>query len=290
MEPKSRIQLCCSVFAMFVAGAVLAQPARDFSAVEIQVHELAPNLYYLEGTGGNIGVSVGDDGVVMVDDQFAELTDKIVAAIGSITDADIRFVINTHVHGDHVGGNANLAGLGVTVMAHDNVRLRLTQGGAPAAARPVLTYADSVTLQLNDMVIEIVKVPAAHTDGDSYIYFRNLNVLHLGDVFRTTGYGVIDTNNGGSAKGTIQALQVALDMAGPDTVILPGHGGVSNRGDVQEFLDMTIEVERRISDLVEQGMTLEQVLAAQPTQDLDERWGDPQRFLTGMYNSIKDAM
>ena len=240
--------------------------------------------------GGNIGVSLGDNGVVLVDDQFAPLTDKIVAAVESISDADIRFVINTHVHGDHVGGNENLAARGVSVIAHDNVRLRLTQASSPIAARPVLTFPDSAMIQLDDEVIEIVKVPPAHTDGDSYIFFRNSDVLHLGDVFRTTGYGFIDTNNGGSAAGTIAALQLAIELAGPDTIILPGHGMLSNADDVREFMDVIIEVEQRISALIEQEMTLEQVLAAQPTADLDERWGDPERFLTGLYNSIASGM
>ncbi|WP_428099120.1 MBL fold metallo-hydrolase [Candidatus Rariloculus sp.] len=285
MKPGISIQMLLAVVAVLASSAALAQND-DFDSVEIIPHHVRGNVYYLEGRGGNIGVSLGENGVVLVDDQFAPLTDKIVAAVESISDADIRFVINTHVHGDHVGGNENLAARGVSVIAHDNVRLRLTQASSPIAARPVLTFPDSAMIQLDDEVIEIIKVPPAHTDGDSYVFFRNSDVLHLGDVFRTTGYGFIDTNNGGSAAGTIAALQLAIDLAGPDTIILPGHGMLSNADDVREFMDVIIEVEQRVSALIEQEMTLEQVLAAQPTADLDERWGDPERFLTGLYNSI----
>lgn len=289
MKSGNSLLMLLPVIAVLAPGAVSAQ-GDDFDSVEIVPHPVRGSVYYLEGRGGNIGVSLGDSGAVLVDDQFAPLTDRIVAAVASIGGDDIRYVINTHVHGDHIGGNANLAALGVSVIAHDNVRLRLTQGGSEVAARPVLTYPDTATIQLDDEVIDIIKVPPAHTDGDSYIFFRTSDVLHLGDVFRTTGYGFIDTNNGGSAGGTIAALQMAIDLAGPDTIILPGHGVLSDAGDVQEFVDVIIEVQGRVSELIDQGMTLEQVLAAQPTADLDERWGDPERFLTGLYNSIAGGM
>ena len=285
MKPLSSIGVLFPLIAVLAPGAALAQDD-DFASVEIVPHHVRGSVYFLEGRGGNVGVSLGDSGVVLVDDQFAPLTEKIVAAVASLSDADIRFVINTHVHGDHVGGNANLAARGVSVIAHDNVRLRMSQAGSEVAARPVLTYPETATIQLDDEVIDIIKVPPAHTDGDSYIYFRSSDVLHLGDVFRTTGYGFIDTSNGGSAAGTIEALQMAIDLAGPDTIILPGHGVLSDAGDVQEFVDVIIDVQGRVSELIEQGMTLEQVLAAAPTADLDERWGDPERFLTGLYNSI----
>lgn len=285
-------KLCLAVAAAVAAGTAGAQD--DFASVEISVHEVADGIHYLEGRGGNIGLSVGDDGVVMVDDQFAPLTDKILAAIGALSDADILFVINTHVHPDHTGGNENLGSMGIPIIAHDNVRARMVEGirggpPSPAAALPVVTYGDTATLHFNGEEIRIVKVPPAHTDGDSYIHFVNANVLHLGDVFRTTGYPVIDVDNGGTAEGTLAALDAALDMAGPGTKILPGHGELSDRGDVQEFRDMIAEVHERVSDLVEQGMTLEQVVAARPTEDLDARWGDPERFLTGLYQSISNG-
>jgi cyclase len=293
MKIYSRTQLGVTVVAALAAGGAAAQ-GEDFSAVEIVPHHLAGNVHYLEGRGGNIGVLIGEDGVVMVDDQFAPLTEKIVAAIGALTDEDIRFVINTHVHPDHTGGNENLGGMGIAIIAHDNVLVRLMQGirggpPAPEAAWPVVTYGDGINMHLNGEDIAVVKVPPAHTDGDSFIHFKTANILHLGDVFRTGAFPVIDVANGGSARGTIEALQMAITMAEPDTIILPGHGTPSTRDDVQEFLDMVIDVEARVSDLVEQGMTLEQVMAAMPTAAYDDAGlGSPERFLTGLYESLQN--
>jgi cyclase len=274
----------------FTAQAAVAQN-QDFSSVEIKVHAVADHIYYLEGRGGNIGLSVGDDGIIMVDDQFAPLTDKIVAAIRTLSQGDIRFLVNTHVHGDHTGGNENFAKMGVPIVAHANVRTRLAQGESPspAAALPILTYADTVTLHLNGESVRVVKLPPAHTDGDSMIEFTGSNVIHLGDVFRTTGYPIIDVGNGGSAKGTLDALAVVIDAAGPDTKLIPGHGEVSTREDVREFRDMVQQVYDRVSSMIRQGMTLEQIVAAKPTAEWDERLGDPQRFLQGLYQSIQQG-
>jgi glyoxylase-like metal-dependent hydrolase (beta-lactamase superfamily II) len=277
-------------------GAALAQAQppptaqQDFSTVHIVAHALAGDVHYLEGRGGNIGVLVGSDGVVIVDDQFAPLTEKIVAAIGTLTDEDVRLVINTHVHPDHMGGNANFAGLGASIIAHDNVRVRMTQGirggpPEPVAAWPIVTYPDKLALHVNGEDIEVVKVPPAHTDGDSFIYFKNANVLHLGDVFRTGAFPVIDTQNGGTAQGTVEALEMAIAMAGPDTIVLPGHGVPSRRADVQEFLDVLLDVRQRVAALVNQGMTLEQVIAATPAAAYTDL-GSPDRFLTGLYESL----
>lgn len=291
MKSKKLPALAAAVVMISGASAALAQND-DFSSVQIVTHHLTGNIHYLEGRGGNIGVSVGDDGVVMIDSQFAPLTEKIVAAIRELSDGDIRFLINTHVHPDHTGGNENLGGLGVAIVANDNVRVRMTQGirggpPAPVAARPILTYGDALNMHLNGENIQIVKLPPAHTDGDSLIYFATSNVLHLGDVFRTGAFPVIDTDNGGTAKGTIEALRMALDVAGPDTMILPGHGMVSTRADVQEFLAMVEDVTARVSALVAQGMTVEQVLAADPTAAyVDSGRGDPERFLRGLYTSL----
>ncbi|HLF12917.1 MAG TPA: MBL fold metallo-hydrolase [Gammaproteobacteria bacterium] len=278
-----------------LAQAALGQGQVDFSAVQIKVHHVNGNVYYLEGQGGNVGLLVGNDGVIMIDDQFAPLTEKLVAAIRTLSDKPIRFVINTHIHGDHTGGNENLGKMGIAIMAHDNVAVRLAagvNGGAPApvAARPVFTYSDAVALHLNGENLSVMKVPAAHTDGDSYIRFEGANVIHLGDVFRTTGYPVVDANNGGTVKGTLEALQIAIDMAGPDTKLIPGHGVVSDRDDMIEFRDMIIDVQKRVSDLIRQGMTVEQVVAAKPTADLDARWGSPERFLPGFYQALKGEM
>jgi cyclase len=286
---KSKLWLALSL--SLGLGAV-AQAQQDFSAVEVQVHEVAGNFYYLQGAGGNVGVLIGDDGVFMVDDQFAPLSDKLVAAIRTISDGPIRFLVNTHIHGDHNGGNENFAALGVTIMAHDNVRARMANGESPRAmeGRPILTYGDAVNLHFNGEDVALIKVPAAHTDGDTIVHFPGADVIHAGDVFRTTGYPGVDAGNGGTVGGTLQALQMIIDMAGPNTQIVPGHGVPASRDDVIEFRDMVAEVQRRISDLIEQGMTVEQVVAANATADLDERWGSFERFLPGFYQALKDEM
>lgn len=285
---KTMVVSCLGI--MVAAGAAYGQND-DFAAVEVTAHQVAANVYYLAGRGGNIGVAVGDDGIVMIDTQFAPLTDKIMAAIRTISDAEVRLVINTHVHPDHTGGNQNLRGLGLPIAAHDNVRVRMAKGlngGAPAPvdALPVVTYPDSIQLHFNGDTIRVFKVPPAHTDGDSFIHFESADVMHLGDVFRTTGYPVIDANNGGTAQGTLDALQMVIDSAGPNTKLVPGHGDVSTVEDVREFRDMIAEVTNRVSALVADGMSLEQVLAAKPTSDLDARWGSPDRFLSGLYQSL----
>jgi glyoxylase-like metal-dependent hydrolase (beta-lactamase superfamily II) len=268
------------------------------------VHKGAGNVNYLEGSGGNVGVLVGDDGVLMIDDQFAPLSEKLVAAMKTLSNKPIRMLINTHVHGDHTGGNENFGKMGIDIIAHDNVRVRLARGvngGAPspAVALPILTYGDTVTLHLNGETITIGKLPPAHTDGDSYIHFANANVIHVGDVFRTTGYPGVDGGNGGTVKGTIDALQRIVDMAGPDTKIIPGHGVVSTRADVVAFRANTIEAQRRFTELIKQGMTVEQVVAANPTADLATKFatsGPPPdemattRFLTTFYNALKSEL
>src|SRR5690606_8014898 len=211
----------------------------DYSTAEIIPHEVRGSVYYLQGAGGNIGLSVGDDGIVMIDDQFAPLTDRILATIREIDDGEIRFLINTHMHGDHTGGNENLGRMGIEILARDEVRVRMREM-APDIALPVLTYSEDITIHLNGEEVMAISVPPAHTDGDSYIYFTTSDVLHMGDVFRTTGYPYIDTANGGTLQGTIEALAYGIGMAGPHTIIIPGHGEPSTRADVMEFRDMIL--------------------------------------------------
>lgn len=278
------------LLAALVASVCLAvTPAlaqeRDFSAVEIIPHHVAGSVYYLEGAGGNIGLSVGEDGVVMIDDQFAPLTDKIVAAIGEINDGDIRFVINTHVHGDHTGGNENLGRMGVLILARDEVRVRLSES-VSGDALPVLTFSESVTIHLNGEEVHAFAVPPAHTDGDSYVHFKGSDVIHAGDIFRTVGYPFIDLNNGGTLAGLVDSLDLLIELAGPDTKIIPGHGVVSGEGAVMEVRDMVTDVAGRVESLVGRGMNYEQVVAAKPTADYDERYGDPERFLSAVYAEL----
>ncbi|HUF76181.1 MAG TPA: MBL fold metallo-hydrolase [Longimicrobiales bacterium] len=260
---------------------------QNFDNVQIRTHEVAGSVYYLEGQGGNIGLLVGEDGVVMIDDQFAPLTDRILAAIRELNDGEIRFLINTHVHGDHTGGNENLGRMGILILARDEVRVRLAAAERPDEALPVLTFKDAITIHVNGEEVRAFPVPPAHTDGDAYIHFVGSDVLHLGDVFRTTGFPYIDLANGGTLQGTLDALAIAIGMAGPSTRIIPGHGGVSTREDVMEFRDMILDVVARVRPMVERGMTYEQVAAANPTAAYSDRgWGDPERFLRGVYSEL----
>jgi cyclase len=297
---QSKLALCSAPIALFAVGSVFGQQ-QDFSAIQIRTNQIAANLYYLDGqggnAGGNVGVLVGDDGVLVIDDQFAPLSEKLLTSIKALSNKPIRMLVNTHVHGDHTGGNENFGKLGLAIIAHDNVRVRLAKGvnGAapsPPVALPVITYGETMSLHLNGETITIGKLPPAHTDGDSYIHFAKADVIHAGDVFRTTGYPGVDGGNGGTVKGTIEALQALVDIAGPNTKILPGHG-------VARFRANTIEAQRRITDLIKQGMTLEQVLAANPTADLAPKFitTGPQpdkattdRFLTAFYNAVKSEL
>ena len=262
-----------------------AQQNVDWDAVEISTHHVAGTVHYLAGQGGNIGLSIGDDGVVMIDDQFGPLTDRIVEAIRGISNGNIRFLINTHVHGDHTGGNENMGRMGVDIVARERVRLRLAES-LPAVALPVLTYSEPVTIHLNGEDVHLIPVPPAHTDGDTFIHFPASDVLHLGDVFRTVAFPVIDRNNGGTLDGTIEALGIAAGMAGPDTMIVPGHGVVSSRADVIEFRDMVIDVKAKVSALVAEGASYDDVVAAGPTAEYEAKWGDPERFLTAVYAEL----
>ena len=289
MKTSSRARLAVSlafsaVAALTVAAGLGAQP--DFSEVEISTHHVAGTVHYLAGRGGNIGLSIGDEGVVMIDDQFAPLSDRIHAAVEGISNGDIRFLINTHVHGDHTGGNANFAAMGVPILAQDRVRSRLA-ANRPPEALPVLTYSEDVTIHLNGEEVHVIPMPPGHTDGDSIIHFVDSDVIHTGDMFRTVAFPVIDRGNGGTLSGTIDSLGILAGMAGPDTKILPGHGVVSGRADVIEFRDMVITVGGRVEELVAGGAgSYDEVAAADPTAGFNDKWGDPNRFLTAVYEEI----
>jgi cyclase len=279
---------CLKSLVLFLSSLALASSVfaqQDFSSVEIIPRHVAGSVYYLEGRGGNIGLSIGEDGIIMIDDQFAPLTEKIVAAIRSLSDGEIRFLINTHVHGDHTGGNENLGNMGVLILARDEIRVRLAQQ-APAAALPVLTYSDAITIHLNGEEVYAFPVPPAHTDGDTFIHFKDSDVVHTGDVFRTTAFPVIDTSNGGTLKGTLEALGRLIGIAGPNTKILPGHGVVSNREDVIGFRDMVLDVSGQVEELLARDMSYQQVAAVDPTAGYNAQYGDPDRFLRALYTEL----
>jgi glyoxylase-like metal-dependent hydrolase (beta-lactamase superfamily II) len=260
----------------------------QFEGVELSIEPVAGNVHMIQrpGGGGNVGVSVGPDGVLLVDSLFAPLSDRLVDAVRQVTSGEIRFLVNTHIHPDHIGGNAPLAEQGVLIFAHDNTRLRFLSdlhsayvggrfGPPPAVgARPVVTYNDEIRFHLNGEDIRAFLAPPAHTDGDSFVYFPESDVLHLGDVFRTTSYPIIDLYNGGTLAGTIDALELALEIAGPETKVIPGHGlSVVGRDEVRGFLDMILDVRGKVLQLIENQVNLEGVLRAQPAESYDAIWG-----------------
>ena len=261
-------------FGLAATGAQAQQ--RNFDDVEIVTHQVSDTVYMLAGAGGNIGASVGPDGIFLIDDQYAPLTDKILAALARISDQDVRFLINTHIHPDHVGGNENLGRLGVTIVGHDSIRSRLAGESryppAPPIALPVITFKDRVTFHLNGEAAHAIKLPNGHTDGDTIVHFTGSDVIHTGDMFRTTSFPVIDTRHGGTYRGTLQALDQVIALAGAATKIIPGHGGVTDRAMVQTFRAMVATIGHRVQALIDDGQSLEQVVAAQVTADYDERW------------------
>ncbi|MCH8307709.1 MAG: MBL fold metallo-hydrolase [Proteobacteria bacterium] len=251
--------------------------AQTFDEVEINVYPVAGQVYYIEGRGGNIGLFVGADGVFLVDDQFAPLTDKIVAAIRPLSDKPVRFIVNTHLHPDHTGGNENFGKMGALIFGHDNVRHQM-EISAYTQEPPLITYSQDVSFHINGETVHVFKTPDAHTNGDSYIYFKGSNVIHAGDVYRTTSYPYIDINNGGSFLGTIKALELLVDVSDDDTKIIPGHGVISGTGEVQAFLDMLLVIRDRVKVSIKAGMSLEETQAAGLTKEYDERWESGRRI------------
>jgi len=250
---------------LLVAGVVLAQ--QDFSRVEIKVTKVSGNVYMLEGSGGNIGACVGSDGILLVDDQFAPLAPKIKAALKQLSDKPIRYVVNTHFHGDHAGGNAEFSAES-TIIAHENVRKRLQEGGTvggsavqPAAkeALPVITFNDRATVHINGEDVRAIHFPHGHTDGDSVIFFPQSNVLHMGDDFVTYGFPFVDTKSGGTVSGMIAGVEKALALAPADVKIIPGHGPLSTVADARKFVDMLKETRGLVADAVKQGKTPDQM-------------------------------
>lgn len=255
------------VVSLWWCTAVTAPAQQDFSKVEIKVTKVAGSVYMIEGAGGNIAVSVGEDGIVMVDDQFAPLAPRIREALKGLTDKPIRFLLNTHFHGDHTGGNAWF-GAEATIIAQENVRKRLPQGGtvagneakpSPKAGLPVVTFNDRATVHLNGEDIRAIHFPHGHTDGDSVIFFPQSNVVHMGDDFVRYGFPFVDARSGGSVDGMIAGCEKVLGMVPADVKIIPGHGALSTPDDVRTFVQMLKDTRAVVAQAAAQGKTADQM-------------------------------
>lgn len=271
---KKRINLAAALL-LLNADAALAQD--DWGAVEMIVHPVAGSVSYIEGRGGNIGLFHGDDGVFLIDDQFAPLTDKIVAAVRTVSQEPIRFLVNTHMHPDHTGGNENFGEMGTVIFGHDNVREQMITAGYDEEP-PLITFGKDVSFHINGETVHVFKTPDAHTNGDVYIKFESSNVIHTGDVYRTTSYPYIDTANGGSFLGTIRAYDLLIERADADTKIIPGHGVESGVEDVRAFRDMMLVIRDRVAAAIRDGRSLEEAQAAGLTAEYDERWDSGRRI------------
>jgi glyoxylase-like metal-dependent hydrolase (beta-lactamase superfamily II) len=294
--------IVASALALLLAAPLAAQD--DIARAPLSIQPVTAGIYMLTGPGGNIGISAGRDGIFLVDDQYAPVTDRIRAEIAKVDSAPIRFVLNTHWHSDHTGGNENLGRAGVLIVAQDNVRRRMTREQfiaafnakvppAPAGALPVVTFTDSITFHLNGDSIVVSHVADAHTDGDALVYFAKADVLHTGDTFFNGAYPFIDVSTGGSVDGMIRAADVMLRVAGERTKIIPGHGPLATRADLAAFRAMLLVARDTIAPMVRAGRTLAEIQAAKPTAALDAKWGagfmKPEQFVAVVVESYAAA-
>ena len=287
-----------------LAGTISVASAQGrFDDVEIKTTQVTEGVYMLEGAGGNIGLSVGTDGAFVIDDQFAPLSDKIMAAIDAVSDNPVEFVLNTHWHGDHTGGNEALGESGAHIIAHDNVRTRLKEGltrssgnvtpPAPDAALPVLTFSHSMSFYWNGHDIAIWHPKNAHTDGDAIVHFKDIKVVHMGDVFFNGGYPFIDLESGGDLSGYIATHEKVLTKIDDDTKIIPGHGALASKADLQKTVDMLKQVRSRVQAMIDEGMSADDIVAADPLKDLNDTWGkgfiNGERMTRTAYASLTSA-
>ena len=288
-----------ALIALLLPAAVAAAQT-NYDTIQVRAQLLSRNVYVLTGAGGNIGLSVGDDAAFLVDDQFAPLTPKILAAIAAITPKPVRFVVNTHWHFDHTGGNENLGRAGALVLSSANARKRLSTGGliehlrrteppAPPGALPVVTITDSVTLHLNGDEIVAFQVAPAHTDGDVVVHFTKANVVHMGDAYVTPRYPFIDLSSGGNVNGSIAVADRVLSVCNAETKIIPGHGPVSDCAALKKWRDMLYTIRERVRTAMQAGKTLDEIKAAKPTAEFDaSNRGSiqPDDFVAFVYRSL----
>jgi len=298
MQARWSQSLYFLVFA-FLSPASFAQA--DYTKVQIKTEKLSATTYMLTGAGGNLGVSVGKDAVFVVDDQFAPLTPKIKAAIAKLSRKPVKFVLNTHWHFDHTGGNENFGKAGALIVAHENVRKRMSSEQlieflgmpikpSPDQALPIVTFTTDVTFHLNGDEVHVFHVANAHTDGDAIVQFRKSNVIHLGDVFFNKLYPFIDTSSGGTIDGMIAAADTVLALANDDTKLIPGHGPLATKDDLRNYRDMLSTIAGRVKTQIKDGKTLGDIIASKPTVEFDEAWGKgfirPNKFVEMLWRNL----
>jgi glyoxylase-like metal-dependent hydrolase (beta-lactamase superfamily II) len=293
MERSVRVGLVLAIVPM----GLLESQEPDWDAVEIRTVQVSSGLYMLMGRGGNIGLSVGSDGAFLIDDQFAPLTDKIQAAVSAVTSEPVRFVFNTHWHGDHTGGNENFGKVGALIVAHDNVRRRLDpaqfrdlvgrSNQAPPDALPVITFSEEMNFYWNGEHLHVFHLEHAHTDGDAVVVFANADAVHMGDTFFNGRYPFVDVQSGGAVQGLIAIADKVLEMSRPSTKIIPGHGDLAGPSELTAYRDMLVATRDRVQALIDEGNSEDQVVEAAPTADLDATWGqNPERFVRAVYQSL----
>lgn len=290
------------ILALFALSAAPVAAQQDFSKVEVKAEQLAPGVAVLFGAGGNIGVSYGEDGTILIDDQFAPLTEKVQTAVTGVGATPVKFLINTHWHGDHSGGNENFGKAGAVIMAHDNVRVRMASDqmtgfgevkASPKAALPVITYADGLKLHLNGEEVRVISMPPAHTDGDSIVHWTKSNVVHMGDLFfNKMSFPFVDRSSGGDVRGVITAATKVLEMTDENTKIIPGHGAVATRAELKAYRNMVNEIVGKIEAAVKAGKTLDDVKTMKPTDGYGVNpsgFISADRFIEMVYGTFKPA-
>ena len=295
-----RVLMTCAI-ALLVAAPAMAQGQQDFSKVQITTTRISNNFVALDGQGGRIGVLYGPDGIFMVDSQFAPLSEKIMAAIRAVSDQKIKFLVNTHVHGDHTGGNENFGKAGATIIARPMLKQRLLKpnapangpapASAPAAAIPGYVIDERTRMTMDGETIDLIPLPVAHTDGDTAVKFVKNDVLMTGDVFRSVGFPNIDRASSGSLKGMLAAFDTLIAAAGPKTKVLPGHGPITNRAGLIAHKRMTLALRDRVAKMIAEGKTQEQIVAAKVTNPYEKQTGNAagtgDRFVGQLYAELK---
>ncbi len=296
--------ILATLFSLLIcADSQLALAQLSPDTTQIRASAVRNGLHMFMGAGGNLAVSIGDDGVLIVDDQYAEMTAKIDAAIAELTDEPLRYVINSHWHWDHTGGNENYGRAGKTIVAHDNTYVRMStdqfvaafnfnQPASPEAALPAITFNDTATLRFNDLTIRMIHVPNAHTDSDAFVHFTEANVVHTGDVYVTSAYPFIDSSTGGTLDGEIAALELLGEITDEDTIVIPGHGEISDRAGAMKTLAMLKGMKKITLEAIADGKTLKQFLDSNPTQtydpDFSMRADQGKVFATRLYQELSN--